>query len=234
MDPALKEIMLKALKREKEKRYRTAHEFLTELNEYAFKHGEITTGYEFGQFLQASFPAEAARHEEENILEVKKATTSAHVKTRPFGKITQLGMKIGRASVSIRSGMAATLLVCLFLPWAPQASHLSTSSPQIAQALPIPEPKIIDGVQTISKPKEELLPATLSVQASPWGYVTIPGYAARTETPVRNLKIKAGSHLVKVYYEPADQWLTAKVEAKSGASTNCLAVFGENPSIRCK
>lgn len=234
LDFELKEILLKALKREKEKRYQTAQEFLAELNEYAFKHGQVTTVYEFGQFLRASFPAEAARHEEESTLEIKKTTTSARAKTRPFGKITQLGIKVGRASLSLRSGMMATLFACMFLPWAPQASHLSTSSPQIVQTLPIPEPKLTDGVQTISKPKEELLPATLSVQASPWGYVTVPGYAARTETPVRNLKVKPGTHLVKVYYEPADQWVTAKVETKSGASTNCLAVFGENPSLRCK
>jgi len=237
IEPGLKKIMLRALERDMEKRYQTAALFLADLNQYAMKRGLLTTGLEFGQFLRKTFPSEVERHEEENAVQYKIGT-AAKQKTRPFGKVTQFGLRLGRAGISVRSGMMATIIACLFLPWTPQAGRLVAPA-----SAPVEEKKLISHAIDIKpsnsdaiskKAKEELQTALINVHARPWGYVTIPGYASQRETPVQNLKVTPGNHLVKVYYEPANQWVSAKIETKSAVTTNCLAIFGEYPSIKCK
>jgi len=228
IDDELKNILFKALKKDCRSRYQTSGEFLTALNDYAHRHGLVVTAFEFGQFLKETFPDEALKHEEDNEYEKGIDVTSVRAKTTPFGKITQFKIKIADLRLTRRIATAGALILFMLLPWGPVSNLLvaSTEIPARPPAPPLPAP-----VETKTPSTE---PALLNVNARPWGYVTVPGFASKRETPVRNLKLKPGAQLVKVFYEPANQWVTAKVDAKSGTATNCFATFGQNPTLTCR
>lgn len=222
-EPELKDILLKALCLKREERYRTAGEFLKTLSEFALKKGLVATAYEFGQFLQSAFPAEAAHHEED--IEYEEKITAERPETKPFGRYTQIGLHLGSLNFALRSATATALAAFMLLPWGPAVSRLN-ASPKIEETGPVStETKAI---------LQDAEPATFNINARPWGYVTIPGYTSHKETPVRNLKVEPGPQLVKIYYEPENRWLTAKVDARSGVATNCFASFGQNPTLTCK
>ena len=144
-------------------------------------------------------------------------------KTRPFGRITQFRFDVATMRIANRSAAFAATALFAFIPWGPK---LMPQGP--AAKIETPPPAPVAAVQTLPES------ALINVNARPWGYVTIPGYVQKKETPVRSLKIKTGPQMVKVYYEPENQWVTAKVDAKSGGVTNCFASFGQNPTLTCK
>lgn len=226
-DNDLESILNKALKKERESRYQTSGEFLAALNSYAHKQDLVVTAFEFGQFLKETFPNEAAQQEEDNEYEKGIDITSSRPKTTPFGKITQFKIKIVGLRLANRIATAVTLILFVLLPWGPISNLLDasikTETPPPLQSSPMAK---IAPVEPES--------ALINVNARPWGYVTVPGFVSHRETPVRNLKVKPGTQAVKVFYEPANQWVTAKVDAKSGVATNCFASFGQNPTITCK
>lgn len=226
IDGELNAVIAKALQKERESRYQTSGEFLAALNRYARKQGLVVTAFEFGQFLQETFPNEAAQHEEDNEYEKNIDITAVRAKTTPFGKVTQFGIKFEGRANRIATGVA--LILCVLLPWGPILKSLDASI-KTETPPPIPQPPPVAKI-TPAEPEGALI----NVNARPWGYVTIPGYTSKRETPVRNLKVKPGAQLVKVYYEPEDQWVTSKVDAKAGVVSNCYAVFGTNPSLTCK
>jgi serine/threonine protein kinase len=223
IEPELKKIISRSLKKNRDERYQTAAEFLEGLNQYALKNGLVATGFEFGQFLRETFPNEAARHEEDNVAEKSIVVTSVPLKTRPFGRITQFRIDESIVRIANRIAAFAATAMFAFIPWGPK---LMPQEP--AAKIEIPPPAPVAAVQILPES------ALINVNARPWGYVTIPGYVQKKETPVRSLKIKTGPQTVKVYYEPENQWVTAKVDAKSGGVTNCFASFGQNPTLTCK
>lgn len=225
IEPELERIVSRSLEKNLDERFQTAAEFLEALNRYTLKNGLVATGFEFGQFLRETFPNEAARHEEENIAEKSIVVTSVPPKTRPFGKITRFKFDIAAAGIANRLATFAATAVFVFIPWGPR---LVAQEPRAMIEAPPSPPAQTATVQPLPES------ALINVNARPWGYVTIPGYVQKKETPVRSLKIKAGPQTVKVYYEPGNQWVTAKVDAKNGGVTNCFASFGQDPTLTCK
>lgn len=225
VEPALEKIVSMALKKDIGERFQTAAEFLEALNRYALKKKLVTTGFEFGQFLRSTFPADAARHDEEMVAEKSIKVTAAAPKTRPFGRITRLSLDVAGSTVAASAAVAAALFIIMLMPWGPKLAAQDNMARIEAPVAP-----------EMARPEAPTAPeqALINVNARPWGYVTIPGYVQKKETPVRSLKIKAGPQTVKVYYEPENQWVTAKVDAKNGGVTNCFASFGKDPTLTCR
>ncbi len=226
-DPQLRKILLKTLCRERGERYQTAGEFLEALNQFTLKKGLSTSSFEFAQFLQTTFPNEAQRHEEE--VEYEKNITAARPATRPFGKFTSVSLRLKNLNVALRGATVAALAGCIILPWGPALNTLNASA-KTETKIETPEVRPVE----VKADTQAASPAMINVNARPWGYVTIPGYTSNKETPVRNLKVKPGPQLVKIFYEPENRWLSAKVDAKSGETTNCFAQFGAHPQLQCK
>lgn len=229
IDPKLKNILFRALKAKPAERYQNAKEFLIDLNDYALDHNLTASAYEFGQYLQDIFPKDVLQNEEE----IKKATDTFR-KTMHFERKDKWFIYTERIKYVTRfyGGMAAIVLLCIFLPG---SMKVNLATPQLAIAKPIvkpipkpaPTPKKVAAVI-----KKE--PGIINVQAKPWGYVTIPGYVSKKETPLSGLKVKPGNYLVKVYYAPSNQWVRKSIKVASGKKTSCLATFGKNPALRCR
>ena len=81
---------------------------------------------------------------------------------------------------------------------------------------------------------QKIAPAAVSVQAEPWGYVTIPGVLEKKETPVNAVSLKPGSYTVRVFYEPENLWAEAKLVAAAGQQYHCLANFNGPPAVFCR
>lgn len=228
IDAKLKNILLRALKTKPYERYQSAKEFLSDLNAYAFTHNLISSAYEFGGYLKEIFPNEVSKNEQE----IRK-DTDAFSKTLLFEKKDKWPIYIERIKYLSRfyGGMTAILLLCIFLPGGTKIDLPDLKAPQLTIAkteTKLPNP--VTNLPAVIK-KE---PGIINVQAKPWGYVTIPGYVAKKETPLNGLKVKPGKYLVKVYYAPANQWLSRNIKVTSGGKTNCLATFGKKPALRCR
>jgi len=76
--------------------------------------------------------------------------------------------------------------------------------------------------------------ARLSVNARPWGMVTIQGLVSRREAPFHAQGVRPGSYQVEVSFPPTGHTLRKAVEVGPGASRICLAVFGEGEGISCR
>lgn len=87
-------------------------------------------------------------------------------------------------------------------------------------------------VKRLDLPRE--VRATISVHARPWGLVDVDGLVAGRETPVRGLKVGAGSHLVRVRHPPTEGKVQARVVVVDGEDRRCIASFEGAPSLRCR
>jgi len=77
-------------------------------------------------------------------------------------------------------------------------------------------------------------PASISVNARPWGLVDIPGAASNRETPVSRLGLKEGAHSVTVRHPPSGSSVTRRVLVSGGQNRTCNATFGARPSLICR
>ncbi|MBI3541471.1 MAG: serine/threonine protein kinase [Deltaproteobacteria bacterium] len=98
---------------------------------------------------------------------------------------------------------------------------------------PLPEAPTLKGSDQETKKGLTEANGFLSVQAIPWGYVTIDGGAQRRETPLRRLALKSGSHKVEIRYEPEGIVVSSNIELANGQEIVCLANFKGNKEIRC-
>jgi serine/threonine protein kinase len=72
----------------------------------------------------------------------------------------------------------------------------------------------------------------LSVQAVPWGKVSVDGSGAR-ETPVRRLSLKSGGHTVRVFYAPTNASVSAKIQIEPKREIVCIADFNRGKNLKC-
>ncbi len=80
-------------------------------------------------------------------------------------------------------------------------------------------------------PKQD---ARLFVSARPWGLASVSGYVRSRETPVSGLKVKAGTHLVKVMHPPTGRTISRRVDIDDGQTKRCFAKFGKRATMWCK
>jgi len=81
---------------------------------------------------------------------------------------------------------------------------------------------------------EKATPATLNIQAQPWGYVTIPGVMSKQETPLTGISLKPGSYTIRVYYPPSETWVQSLLTVADGGRHSCLAIFGDKATLTCR
>lgn len=74
---------------------------------------------------------------------------------------------------------------------------------------------------------------TIVVNASPWGYVSIPGVAKGRETPFGPTELEAGDYSITVSYPPDNKSTTQQIKIAAGQEVRCMAQFGASASLRC-
>lgn len=231
IDDDLRKILLRALSADKNDRYQCAKDFMAGLNAYAIKNNLLTSAFEFGQFLLELFPMKERISQKER----RKAAEDSR-KTKPMPGSLKFSMRIERIRhlPFLRSATMLAILFCIFLPGT-ALNGKDASPPQLTIAPAVtPLNEKNNAAITENKSTAEEKPAFISVQANPWGYVTIPGYLTRKETPVQNLKLKPGTYIVKVFHEPTNQRLEKRIAVKSESRTKCLARFGKKPFLSCR
>ncbi len=234
--PSIRAILRRCLKKNPDDRFQTAEEVLSAISSYIIKHRCQIFGFEFSPYLEQLLPE---KFRTVRPTETPQPTIVERAPRLSGGRFRQIGY-----------GAASVCAAFLITPQSPKtvdasmmvATPMVVSAPAISIASPPPSlpsppaplrPTAIP-VAYISSPIErERQKGRLSVQVRPWGYVTIPGAVTRKEAPV-GLALAEGNYQVKVFYEPTQQWLTARAAVKSGANTNCQASFGATPRISCK
>ncbi len=73
----------------------------------------------------------------------------------------------------------------------------------------------------------------LSVQAVPWGTVSVDGTGRGRETPVRRIPLKSGLHTVRVSYAPTNAVVSAKVRIDPQREIVCIADFNRGKTLKC-
>lgn len=222
IDDELKEIIKRALQRDKNKRYQSADDFLGDLSQFTQKHSLLTTGFEFGRYLKENFPQEFEKGEKEI-----NTTEEIYKKTKAFEKTPPKNFHPKKKIKYLALGTAGLSIVALFLFFTQKPLV-----PPAAKTTAIETTPKINTPATNTIAKDEF--ALVNVQARPWGYATIPGYIKDEETPIKDLKVKPGPLLVKVFYEPENQWVEESIEAKKNAKIRCIATFGDKKEMKCE
>ncbi|MFH1829529.1 MAG: serine/threonine-protein kinase [Pseudomonadota bacterium] len=81
------------------------------------------------------------------------------------------------------------------------------------------------------KPKYD---AKIFVNAQPWGLATVSDYVQSRETPLAGIKVKAGTHLVKVIHPPTGRTISRSVNIEDGQTKRCFARFGDRTTMWCR
>ncbi|MFH1654015.1 MAG: serine/threonine-protein kinase [Pseudomonadota bacterium] len=74
---------------------------------------------------------------------------------------------------------------------------------------------------------------TISVNAQPWGYVSIEGVTSNSETPFGPVEVTSGEYVVQVSYPPLDKVLTHRAVVENGQKLRCMAKFTDVSTISC-
>jgi len=236
IDNELRTIVLKSLAQDKQKRHQSANSLLTDLQTYAKKNDLLTSTFEFRDFLKINFLNEFSHDEEEQSI-----SEQIYRKTKPLQNRKSFLPNIKFTSKHILYYSAAFLPLLLFILIPSSSNIIKTPKPKEPLALsaidqPFEKDKNTQNTTDKIQPKKtvpESIGGFININAKPWGYVTIPGFIQKKETPINNLPIKKGKYLVKVYYEPTNQWLQDTIDIKENSKTNCLAIFDENPHFTC-
>lgn len=237
--PEVRAMLRKCLKKNPEERFQTAEEMLTVLSQYVHKINCQIFGFEFAPYIQRLFPEKAetqfVKHNDQGVT-VEEVLPPTAMRRHPSHRISVRQLLYSAAVLS-----AAFLIT----PEAPLVT--------VATAMVVPPPVAVAPMPALSPPPAPVIPPVvvhpveekmiaalpktgkgrLSVQVRPWGYVTIPGVVSRRESPVA-VSVNEGVYHVKVFYEPTQQWLSARATVKPNGQTTCLTSFGETPRISCR
>ncbi|MBI2345694.1 MAG: serine/threonine protein kinase [Deltaproteobacteria bacterium] len=113
---------------------------------------------------------------------------------------------------------------------APAKVDTTSASESVAQAalLPVLQPPAV-----IEQPRPAATHGTLSIQARPWGTVTIPGVMSGKEAPI-GMKLAAGSYPVRVTHSATQRSVAVRAVIRPGGKTTCFATFADEATIRCR
>ena len=203
-------IVRRALQKDMDGRYQTASEFLDDLNRFVFSEGLVTHGLELSLYLKEAFYDEckSAMNEDEDRDEFNPQTLIMDTLPSRFKRCRRY------------VATAAAAIAVMVAQHAPTNPSGSDEPPQKTV-----QPMAIH---------RALLTGTLSVHARPWGYVYIPGYVEKRETPLYGAKLKAGDYIVKVNYEPENKWVQQKITIAERSQITCVADFGAESNLKCR
>jgi len=275
----LREVLLKALSKEKENRYLDTALFHDAISKAARRSKKSLKRDRVAAFLSSLFSEEMNQQREEETRLITKATAllSEETKTEEQKEVFVQRDDLGKGFQVERKGdllkalvarlaslkdrreillggiliLMAASIIFLFAreprridssppprPPATQSPEAKPAPPEvpppIAETQAIPAAPPVTAVTPPPEPSKPVPPKTvlgkegergfLSVQAIPWGYVTIDG-GRRMETPVRKLPLKTGRHRVSVFYEPEGATLSSGFNLAAGGQVVCVANF---------
>lgn len=288
----LREILLKALSRTAEERFRDAASFGQELGRLAAENGLKARREDLADFMESVFKEtihdrkrrrEERREMERSLTIALPADATRILVTQPGHDQTEAtgrkGSQRGIRRIVWGAGAVGLLFILLFLgrdfgsrqgetkkgtrtippvteirPPEPEGPRelgatipkTTASERRIFDTPPPPPPPSVPPPPTTRPPEQtdrkappKISPETLgtgllSVMATPWAYISIDG-GERRESPVVKVSLKAGPHLVRVFYEPDQITLNKTLEIKEGTHARCLANFeAEKKEIRCR
>jgi serine/threonine protein kinase len=274
----LREVLLKALSKEREGRYPDAASFSDDLHKVARRSKKTLRRERVASFLSSLFEEEIQGQMEEKTRLLTQATALLMEETKTAGEkeifvqrkevaaerppfLRRLGERREILVGGVLILMAASIIFLFatrqprqiappapsMLPSAPPRT--SPSPPEVAppvkeaQAIPAgpetaPVPAQPPAPVVSLEPKKKIETATgengfVSVQAVPWGYVSVDG-AGRRETPVRRLPLKPGRHSIRVVYEPDGASVSTAVNLQSAQEIVCVANFRGTRGISCR
>jgi serine/threonine protein kinase len=255
----LLEVLLKALARSPEDRYEGAAAACEALRRYAHEAGLETRRDRLAGFLKTLF-AQEKRPEPSPQEETRLLTEATRflldetktVKAEVLAERSETRLLVDDEPVKswpiswVVVGFA--LMVVTLLAYAlrekeaplppevaaPESATKIVAEVRAPETIPETKPKTT-GSDFESPPVVALKVAKgfLSVQAVPWGTVSIDGGKRRWETPIRRLPLAAGRHTVRVAYEPDGSSLATSVTIVSGKEIVCVAKFRGGKELRC-
>lgn len=234
--PAMRAVLQRALAASKQERYPTAGHFLADVSTFVTNHRFGTHRVAFAEFLQAQVPDLVSQVRQRGTTPLPEALVAAMGAARTRG-YTQHG---SRALLRHRYRLAGFLVV-LLLAGAGLAAPGDTYVPfhtLLRQALPLAMLLPTELWRAARRNyaalrTQQLSRGTLTVQARPWGYVSVPGVARRMESPA-TLTLAAGRYQIAVEHEQHGRRLNTAAEVRGGRHTQCRAVFGSTPRIWCQ
>lgn len=230
----IRPIVRKVLQKNAAERYQGAMDFLNDLNLYITANKLFTHSIELSLYLKEIFHEEYERTEdEENLYEPRKDTKALSAVNRPkgirfFRSAGAIASILLLAAVGVGSDQSKGKAL--------QKEDAKTSDKEISSVI-VPEiPKIpeMTDMKMVEKPALAETKGILSVQARPWGYLYIPGFVSKRETPVKNLKLASGDYLIKVNFEPEGKWTQQKIKISDNSRTLCVANFNKRASMTCR
>lgn len=229
-------ILRKALQRLPDDRYRSAREFRKALLDFAASSGLDVRREKLAKALGDFLPSEVL---EEATVVVSDPTRTAVAAVLP----SRSGRWFAAAILAFVAAYALTAgLVWLKSgkpPFPPPAVLGPRKPPAPPETSPAPPPETEPIAELKSQaeiPPVAALPVPakgyLTVNAVPWGTVTVDG-AGKRETPVRRLPLAAGKHSVRVRYEPDGSAVSATVTISAGKEIVCVANFRSGKELTC-
>ena len=217
----IRPFVIRALTRYQNARYQTAAQMLKDIRHAARNMDTLGSSLELASYLKKLFPTQK-RCDDHRLPATGNETTKALGDWMPPTKHrAHLGL-FGR-------GLSIALLLAVIAPISPSKKREESLKAMPKKTIAAPAPIAMD-----SKKSTPLRNASLSVQARPWGKVTVAGYAKRRETPLNRLKLKPGAHLVQVFHPPTGRTVQRRVRLSEGQARKCLATFGENSRLTCR
>lgn len=259
----LKEILLRALTKERGDRYPDAIAFREELLDFTRSLKKKLRREKVASFLNSLFEGEAQEQREEVTKILSQATVLLQEETQtaeeifvkrpedflppenPFRKPPGRGRIWGATSVLLGITLFFWFSHGRNKPNPPVENSPLVESRQVLPSHPLLPASPVDSpqekgqkevsVNNSMNPQEnpEDEKGFLSVQAIPWGAVVVDGRGQRMETPLKSLPLPLGRHAIRVFYEPDGSTLSSTIHLTAGKEILCVADFRGGRKIRC-
>jgi len=246
----MRPIIRKALKKNIEERYQTAADFLQDINKFVSANKLVTHGIELSSYLRSSLQEEYQLYFDGDDVAGGPVDESCRPPTRILSVISntyEKGKKLGRKGSVILASWVIVMVLAGMSAWGyfkngpVEPNQINVTNPTVSpdvviksDAPKLPDLPNVSGQSIAPESPVQSAFSAVSVQARPWGYVYIPGYVSREETPIRNVRLKPGEYVVKVNYEPEDKWLQQKITLAQSSKIACVADFASKKSMTCK
>jgi serine/threonine-protein kinase len=107
-----------------------------------------------------------------------------------------------------------------------EPAHAPEQPPATSAAIPVPTPGASAASET--QPSAAASQSSLSVNATPWAEVKLDGRAVGV-TPLRKLKLRAGTHLLSLHCPPLGRDATLKLDVKPAQSARVVVDLTQDP-----
>ncbi len=247
----LKEILRKALSKQVSNRYPSASDFREDVLSFSQKFRKNLRREKVSNFIQKLFqdkiqadlveetrvvaqaahltPEDTQTAGEEILVQRKPEDSKATAPIPAFLPKISDKMRLSQMKALVLASLIFVFGFYFFFGRSQNSTKKSESSKTTSekQAMQVPEVVVapVEEVKKTPGTQIQIENGFVSVQAIPWGYVTVDRGGRRWETPARKLSLKPGKHVVEVFYEPESVTLSANIEVVSSQEIVCVASF---------